>query len=33
MTPDPQDEVPEAPRGRRLPARDAVLVVVGAIAC
>ena len=31
MAREPQDHVPEAPRGRRLPARDSVLVVVGAL--
>ncbi|HEX5909170.1 MAG TPA: GDSL-type esterase/lipase family protein [Thermoleophilaceae bacterium] len=31
MAREPQDSVPEAPRGRRLPARDSVLVVVGAL--
>ena len=31
MPREPQDQVPKAPRGRRLPARDAVLVVTGAI--
>ena len=31
MALEPQDSVPEAPRGRRLPARDSVLVVVGAL--
>ena len=31
MAPAPEDSVPTAPRGRRLPARDAVLVVAGAM--
>jgi hypothetical protein len=31
MAREPQDSVPEAPHGRRLPARDSVLVVVAAL--